>query len=288
MPSFAIQAAEACTQQAHATRFDLVVVAPPEKQAPNWAPRRFCTAQPLEASTNGSAVTPSAQPTQNFTCSNWAGTVAWSPSGVVVPEDEEELADYLHATEVANGTARRAMKVVGFAHSWANLYLPAQGPDGSQGITVALHKLAGITRLTETHVEVLAGTSFAQLFSELEAEGLTLAWSPGGITGLTVGGAVSVGFHGSQMSVGGVSSVVRAVRLYDTAGNAHDLSSTTQPEAMKAARMGLGMCGILSRVTLPVVPQYHLRRRRWRVNDAGAFLDTQLPQLKAKYDRFHW
>jgi FAD/FMN-containing dehydrogenase len=180
------------------------------------------------------------------------------------------------------------MKVVGFAHSWAQLYTPAVGRNGKQGITIALHKLAGITSLSDTHVEVLAGTSFAQLYAELREKGLTLAWSPGGIQGLTVGGAVSVGFHGSQMSLGGVSSVVSSLRVYDTAGNAHDLTDQTHPEAMKAARMGLGMCGIISRVSLPVVPEFHLRRRRWRVNDVEGFFTAQLPQLKAEYDRFHW
>ena len=79
-----------------------------------------------------------------------------------------------------------------------------------------------------------------------------------------------------------------ALRVMDTEGNIHELSDDTTPEAMRAARMGLGVCGIVTRVTLPVVPQFHLRRRRWRVNDTEAFLSQQLPGLKAAYDRFHW
>lgn len=74
----------------------------------------------------------------------------------------------------------------------------------------------------------------------------------------------------------------------DTEGNTHELSDDATPEAMRAARMGLGVCGVVTRVTLPVVPQFHLRRRRWRVDDSEAFLAQQLPGLKAAYDRFHW
>lgn len=257
----------------------LFVTAPQEQEAadaPQHTPRQICATNATQDA---------------WTCSNWAGTVTWSPSGVFAPADEQELAAFLQSAAAAaanNASKRPTMKVVGFAHSWAGIYLPAKGADGTPGTTVALHKLAGITNISASHVEVLAGTSFAQVFSELDAQGLALAWSPGGIQGLTVGGAVSVGFHGSQMSVGGVSSVVRALRVYDTAGNAHELSDDTHPEAMKAARMGLGMCGIISRVSLPVVPQFHMRRRRWRVNDVNGFLDEQLPQLKATYDRFHW
>jgi hypothetical protein len=95
----------------------------------------------------------------------------------------------------------------------------------------------GITALTDSHVEVLAGTSFAQLYAELHAAGMTLAWAPGGIQGLTVGGAVAVGFHGSQLSLGGVSSVVSALRVFDLSGVSHDLTDEGQPQLMRAARM---------------------------------------------------
>ena len=163
--------------------------------------------------------------------------------------------------------------------------MPDANADGSPGITLSLHRLTGITALTRTHVEVLAGTSFAQLYAELAKHGLTLAWSPGGIQGLTVGGAVSVGFHGSQQSLGGVSSVVSALRLVDTSGRTHDLSDEADPEGMRAARLCAGQCGVLTRVTLPVTPQFHLRRRRWRVDDGERFLTQVNPQLRAQHDR---
>jgi hypothetical protein len=112
---------------------------------------------------------------------------------------------------------------------------------------------------------------------------------PGGITGLTVGGATAVSFHGSQMSLGGVSSVLRRLRVMDTGGKVHELGNGAGAEpVMRAARMGLGVCGIVTQVTLPVTRQHHLRRRRWRVDDVPAFLNHQLPGLKGRYDRFHY
>lgn len=258
----------------------LYVAVPQEQEAtdaPPHQPRLLCASVDSNQS--------------DWSCNNWAGTVSWTPSAVVIPQSEVELASFLQASTAsaaASGRPRPPMKVVGFAHSWAGLYTPARASDGSTGITLALHKLNGITNMTATHVEVLAGTSFAQLFQELSAMNLTLAWPPGGIQGLTVGGAVSVGFHGSQMSVGGVSSVVQSLRLLDIFGNTHELDDSNNPQAMRAARMALGMCGILTRVQLPITPEFHLRRRRWRVDDSDAFLDQQLPQLKQQYDRFHW
>jgi hypothetical protein len=90
------------------------------------------------------------------------------------------------------------------------------------------------------------------------------------------------------MSVGGVSSVVQSLTLLDTSGNSHQLDDSSDPQAMRAARMALGMCGILTRVQLPITSEFHLSRRRWRVDGSDAFLDQQLPQLKQQYDRFHW
>jgi hypothetical protein len=156
-------------------------------------------------------------------CRNWAGTVQWAPQQVVLPESEDALSDFLKS-EAASGdaAARRPFRVVGFAHSWSSIYVPASSGTtaaaaakdaaAGSGITVALHRLRGVTQIIPPpagasssagpaigYVEALAGTSFAELFEALDAKGLALLVPPGGIQGLTVGGAVSVGFHGSQV-----------------------------------------------------------------------------------------
>lgn len=91
-----------------------------------------------------------------------------------------------------------------------------------------------------------------------------------------------------QSTLGGASSGVAALRVVDTDGTAHELSEATTPGAMRAARLALGMCGVVTRVTMPVVPQFHLRRRRWRVAGAAAFLEGGLAPLKAEHERFHY
>jgi len=49
--------------------------------------------------------------------------------------------------------------------------------------------------------------------------------------------------------------------------------------------MGLGMCGVLSHVTLPVVPQFHLKRRRWLNPSLTAFFTDEHPALKERYGK---
>ena len=240
----------------------------------------------------------------SWECGNWAGTVAWRPSAVFVPEDEVHLSSFLAA---AGPTSR--FKVVGYGHSWAGLYVPPPLPTApeAQGTTIVLHKLSGITRMEREkgQVEVLTGTSFVDLHRELDERGLGLAWQSGGIQGLTVGGAVSVGFHGSQRSLGSVSAVVERMHVYNSRGGLHVLEDgkaeaapeqeqepepepEQQQKLLEAARLGLGVCGILTRVTLPVVPQFYLRRRRWQAESLSGFLAHELGPLKRRYDRFHY
>ena len=226
-------------------------------------------------------------------CSNWAGTTMWTPSNIFVPKNEEELAKYLQEY-----TSSLPFKIVGYGHSWAGLYIPMD-PVGNMGTTLVLHDLSGITQVLNTqycstsfdldditHVEVMAGTSFAALHQELEDAGLGLSWQSGGIQGLTIGGAISVGFHGSQISSSSISSVVESLTVLDTYGQPHILYEKSH--RMEAARLGLGVCGIITRATLPVEPRFFLRRRRWKEPNISLFLSHELSRLKSNYDRFHY
>lgn len=228
-------------------------------------------------------------------CSNWAGTKKWTPREIIIPKNEYELANFLQSNQ-------QSFKIVGYGHSWAGLYIPVDNI-GQSGVTVVLHHLTGITQWlsknycftmasfdseTITHVEVMTGTSFAALHQQLDEMDLGLSWQSGGIQGLTLGGAISVGFHGSQMSSSSISSVVESLTVYDTNGQPHILDENHHRKLMLAARLGLGVCGVMTRAILPVEPRFHLRRRRWVEYDIFLFLSQHLSILKSNYDRFHY
>ena len=46
---------------------------------------------------------------RNWTCSNWAGTVRWTPKNVVIPQDGEELEEFLRQNSAM--PSARSMKV---------------------------------------------------------------------------------------------------------------------------------------------------------------------------------
>ena len=86
--------------------------------------------------------------------------------------------------------------------------------------------------------------------AELAQHDLSLDVVPRG-DGVTVGGAVSTGTHGSGARIGSLSSLVRAVRLVDGRGELHRIDG---PD-LDAVRVGLGALGVLTEVDLAVVPE---------------------------------
>lgn len=209
----------------------------------------------------------------HWVCHNWAHTLHWEPYGVFVPHREEELAGFLR-------TNTHPLKMVGHAHSWSSLFIPP-----SNGINVVLYHLSGIVEITPSYVDVYAGGSFTDLHTQLDQMGMALAWFSGGIQGLSIGGAVSVGFHGSQLSLGSISSVVSHMEIYDTDGARHILDMHTNQSSLSAVRLGVGKCGVITRVRLPIKPQFYLRRNRWRKNNITSFFMEDWWQT---HDLFHY
>lgn len=213
-----------------------------------------------------------------------------SKNHTITCTNELDLAAFLKA-------GNQPLRVVGSAHSWSNLLEPR-----TSGDILLMEKLRGVvnlklpdSQLLGGEVEVLSGTTFAELHAYLDERGLALAWQGGGITGLTVGGAISVGFHGSQQSKGSASSVIRRIVVRDTStGAEHVLDETNDAgaSALKAARLGLGLCGVVTRVTLPIVPQFYLRRYRLFERQGISWLtrkdESGLEALKRSNDRFHF
>jgi FAD binding domain len=206
-------------------------------------------------------------------CHNWARTQFWEPYGVFIPHDEDELAGFLQSNT-------HPLKVVGHAHSWSSLFIPP-----SNGISLVLHRLSGIVGITDSYVDVYAGGSFVDLHKQLDQMGKALGWFSGGIQGLTIGGAVSVGFHGSQLSLGSISSVVSHMEIYDTDGSRHVLDMSSNRSSLAAVRLGVGKCGVITRVRLPIKPQFYLRRSRWRKNNITSFF---LENWWTTHDLFHY
>ncbi|OLR95604.1 D-arabinono-1,4-lactone oxidase [Actinokineospora bangkokensis] len=179
---------------------------------------------------------------------NWAGTEAATATAVRSPRDPGEIAAAVRWA--AERGAR--VKARGSGHSFT-------AAAAAHGVAVDLSRWTGVcgADLDARRVTVRSGTTIAQLNRELDALGLALE-NLGDIDAQTISGAISTGTHGTGAGLGGIATQVTALELVLADGSVVSCSDTERPDLFAAARIGLGALGVISTVTLRVVPAFAL------------------------------
>lgn len=202
---------------------------------------------------------------------NWSGVQRAQPSARPMPASETELAALLKRS---SGEVR----VAGAGHSFTAL-VP------TPGTLVSLDKLSGIVRIDKAAMTatVHAGTRLGTLARALDAEGLALPNLPD-IDAQTLAGAIATGTHGTGAQLPAVHDGVVGARLVRSDGQVVELAGPRDADALAAVRVSLGSLGVLSQLTLRVVPAFNLRRKVWLqpIDD----LLRAAPALAAKHRHF--
>jgi len=108
-------------------------------------------------------------------------------------------------------------------------------------------------------VRVGAGTVLSELNEELARLGLAME-NLGDIDVQTIAGAISTGTHGTGAKLRNISAQVEGLELVLADGSVRELSADSEPELLRAARVGVGALGAISAVTLRCVPAFTLDR----------------------------
>ena len=200
--------------------------------------------------------------------SNWAGNQKTETVGINLPRTEIELQQIVHHAS-KNG---ERVKAVGAGHSFT-------------GIALAEQQLIDLTNYSEIveidsqrHlVTVQAGMQLSVLNILLHQHGLAMP-NLGDISYQTIAGAISTSTHGTGAQLTGLAGQVESLRIILADGSIVDCSTTANRELFDCARVGLGAIGILSTVTLRVVPAFNLSviEEPMRVDDVLANLDRHI------------
>lgn len=182
---------------------------------------------------------------------NWVGNQSFVPQDIASPETEAALIDLIRSA-AADGSGIRAF---GSGHSCTPIV-------ETSGTLLDLGALQGIISIHSERQEVTAWaqTRIVDFGDALWDHGLALA-NQGDIDTQAIAGAIATATHGSGKDFGSFSSTLRAARVVDGHGAVHELSAEAIPETFPAVQVALGLLGVMTQVTLKVVPAYHLHEQ---------------------------
>lgn len=177
---------------------------------------------------------------------NWARTVRTTPTAWAAPASEDEVVALVRDVRARGGRLR----VSGARHSWS----PIAGSDDVQVELTRMDRVLSIDRDART-ITVLGGCRLHTISAALAAAGLALPIL-GSIAQQTISGAIATGTHGSSLRHGNLATLVRGLRLVDGTGEVHVLRHG-DPH-LDAARVHLGLLGVVTEVTLTCEPAFGL------------------------------
>ncbi|MGQ4614460.1 D-arabinono-1,4-lactone oxidase [Nocardia sp. R7R-8] len=179
---------------------------------------------------------------------NWAGDQQCAPALLATPRSVDELAGLLADAEADDRTVR----VAGTGHSFTDAVLT----DGTLLSLAKLNRVLDVDRASGL-VRVQAGISLNAAGTALHEHGLAFP-NLGDIDRQTVAGAIATATHGTGATVQNLSAAVHSVELMQADGTLVELNEQTDPDGWRAARVGIGALGVVTAVTLRMVPSFVL------------------------------
>ena len=181
---------------------------------------------------------------------NWTGDQRCVPARIERPRDRGDLIESVKRAADQGLTVR----AVGSGHSFTD----AACTGGVMFEMGALDRVLDVQRETGL-VKVEAGIGLRALSELIWGHGMALE-NLGDIDKQSISGAVTTGTHGTGSRFRNLSSVIEAMELVLADGTLVEVSPSSEPELLPAARIGLGALGVIATVTLRTVPAFSVRR----------------------------
>eukprot|EP01126_Amoeba_proteus_P000718 TRINITY_DN101_c0_g2_i9.p1 TRINITY_DN101_c0_g2~~TRINITY_DN101_c0_g2_i9.p1 ORF type:complete len:440 (+),score=67.37 TRINITY_DN101_c0_g2_i9:296-1615(+) len=167
-----------------------------------------------------------------------------------MPSSVEEVVDILKLARESNRTCR----VVGAGHSWFPLGL-------TDGFLVNLDKMNSVLSIDKIKmtVTVEAGIRIGKLSKTLDQIGLSLI-NTGVINRQSIAGATATGTHGSGTKFKILSDAIQGVEMVLANGTVVWISEQ-HGMLFQAARISLGVLGVVTKLNLRVIPKFSVWKR---------------------------
>jgi len=182
---------------------------------------------------------------------NWAGNIAFSAERLHYPRSLEELQKLVAAST--------RIRPLGTGHSFNRI-----ADTSGEIVSVAgLPRMCVVDREREI-VTVSGGIRYGEIAAGLHEAGFALP-SLGSLPHISVAGAIATGTHGSGNAVGSLASAVTALQVVTADGQLTEMSRGAGDDEFSGWVVSLGALGVVTRVTLQLVPAFEVRQ--WVYDD---------------------
>ena len=193
---------------------------------------------------------------------NWAGNYRFQAARTHMPHTMEELQE-----TVASSSKVRA---IGTRHSF-------NGIADSLGDVIALNAL-GDEMILDTNrntVTVNGGLRYGDICVQLHQRGYALH-NLASLPHISIAGAIATATHGSGVRNGNLATAVRGMEMVTADGNIIHLNPDADPDIFAGAVVNLGTLGIVTKVTLDIIPAFDICQ--------NVFLNLPLEQVADHFD----
>lgn len=212
------------------------------------------------------------------TWKNWAENVQCQPIAILYPQNEGDVVKIIQQARQEG----RKIRVVGSGHSFSPLL------DTDQ-IIVSLDLMQGLISVNEAQCQatVWAGTKLKALGELLFDKGMAQE-NLGDIDVQSIAGATATGTHGTGAQFGVIATQITAFTIVTGTGDIVECSRTQNPELFEGGRVSLGTWGIITRVTIQLLPTYKLEytSKRAKLEDTLSRLEEY--NATTRNFEFYW
>ncbi len=179
---------------------------------------------------------------------NWAGTVTATPEELFQPRNEEDIVAKLIESDAS-------IRPLGAGHSFTAVA-------ATDAISLQLDHLSGLISVDRENMTATfyAGTRLRDIPGLLADYHVALP-NQGDVDPQALAGAVSTGTHGTGLGFTGFGGIVQAFTLIDASGTRHECAADAPGvagELFRLARVGLGVFGVITTITISVVEAFYL------------------------------
>jgi xylitol oxidase len=177
---------------------------------------------------------------------NWAGNYTYSTDNLVAPKTVEELQEFIKSYKKAKG--------LGTTHCFNGI----ADSKFNQISTAELNKVISLDKENQT-ITLESGIKYGEFCEYLDQNGFALH-NLASLPHISVAGACSTSTHGSGINNGSLATAAVALEMVNGKGELVTLTKEKNREEFLMAIVSLGTLGIITKVTLKVLPTFKMKQ----------------------------